>query len=313
MTAPMTETEAPMIARSPLCFLRALVLSALALAALVPPAWAEMQEVRLGDRFYLIDLPAAPEGAPLILALHGGGGDPAQFARASGLGDAATARGYAVVFPAGSSRRGGDRLLTWNGGYCCGHAARKGVDDIGFLEKVVADAGRRFGLDTTRVFATGMSNGAILAETLAARNPGLIRAVSGVSGTMDTRTTRVMGPVPALIIHGTADPMVPYGGGVGEDSLTRTAFAPVQAVVKAFLAPWGGGIHAVSRTLDRFDDGTSVRIADYSLKGRVVLRLITVEGGAHHWPGGRKARQSDGKTQEIDANREILRFFDQVR
>ncbi len=302
-----------MIARSPLFLLRALVLSALALAALVLPAWAEMQEVRLGDRFYLIDLPARAEGAPLILALHGGGGDPAQFARASGLGDAATARGYAVVFPAGSSRRGGDRLLTWNGGYCCGFAARKGVDDEAFLRRVIADAVARFGLDGGRVFATGMSNGAILAETLAARNPGLIRAVAGVAGTMDTRTTRVQGPVPALIIHGTADPMVPYGGGVGGDSLTKTDFAPVQSVVKAFLAPWGGGIHAVGRTLDRFDDGTSVRIADYSLKGRVVLRLITVEGGAHHWPGGRKARLSDGKTQEIDANREILRFFDQVR
>jgi poly(3-hydroxybutyrate) depolymerase len=50
-------------------------------------------------------------------------------------------------------------------------------------------------------------------------------------------------------------------------------------------------------------------VTDHSKTGRVVLRLITVEGGAHHWPGGRKARLTEGKTREIDANAEILRFF----
>ena len=47
----------------------------------------------------------------------------------------------------------------------------------------------------------------------------------GVAGTMDTRRTTVAGPVPALIIHGTADSMVPYAGGQGDTSLTRTDFA----------------------------------------------------------------------------------------
>ena len=63
----------------------------------------------------------------LILALHGGGGDPDQFANASGLARAAMRQGFAVAFPAGSGRRG-ERLLTWNGGYCCGYAARQGID-----------------------------------------------------------------------------------------------------------------------------------------------------------------------------------------
>ncbi len=44
-----------------------------------------------------------------------------------------------------------------------------------------------------------------------------------------------------------------------------------------------------------------------------MLRLITVEGGAHHWPGSRKARLASGKTAEIDATTEILRFFAEVR
>lgn len=281
-------------------------LIALLLAAAA--ASAETHEVILPDgRYYRIDLPARPAGAPLILALHGGGGDPDQFARASGLARAATRAGFAVAFPAGSGRRSG-RLLTWNGGYCCGYAARQGIDDMAFLRQVMADAGRRFGVDGSRVFLTGMSNGSIMAETFAARNPALVRAVAGVAGTMDTARNRVRGPVPALIIHGTADPMVPYAGGQGDRSLTRTDFASVDSVVTAFRAPWGA-LGEVSRRIDRHDDGTAVVITDFAKGSRVVVRLVTVEGGGHHWPGGRKLRLSDGKTQEIDANAEILRFF----
>jgi polyhydroxybutyrate depolymerase len=273
---------------------------------LAVPAGAET--VRLGDRWYEIALPADPRGAPLILALHGGGGDPDQFARASGLARAASRAGFAVAIPAGSGRRG-ERLLTWNGGYCCGYAARTGVDDGKFLKAVIKDAADRFGIDDHRVYLTGMSNGAILAETFAARNPELVRAVAGVSGTMDTSRIRVQGKVPALIIHGTADTNVPYEGGQGTNSHTRTDFASVDSVVKAFLAPWGGVLAETARTIDRRDDGTSVSVTDYQKGGRVILRLMTVEGGAHHWPGGRKARMGEGKTQEIDANTEILRFF----
>lgn len=278
------------------------------LLAIILALPAAAETIRLGDRWYEIMLPRNARGAPLILALHGGGGDPDQFASASGLGAAATRAGYAVAFPAGSGRRG-ERLLTWNGGYCCGYAQRTGVDDIAFLKSVIKDARDRYGL-SDRVFLTGMSNGSIMSETFAARNPDLVRAVAGVSGTMDTGSYTVKGPVPALIIHGTADSMVPYEGGKGDTSLTRTDFASVASVVSAFLAPWGGGLTETTREINRKEDGTTVIVTNYAKGDRLVLRLMTVEGGAHHWPGGRKARLTEGKTQEIDANTEILRFFD---
>lgn len=281
----------------------------LALLSLSLPAAAET--VRLGERWYDIALPAHPKGAPLILALHGGGGDPQQFASSSGLARAATRAGFAVAFPAGTGRRD-KRLLTWNGGYCCGSAARNGVDDIGFLKQVIADAAQRFGVDGSGVYLTGMSNGSIMSETFAARNPGMVRAVAGVSGTMDTAGIRVEGRVPLLVIHGTADTKVPYDGGLGDTSNTQVDFASVASVVQAFLAPWGR-VSETSRTIDRRDDGTSVTVTDYRKGGGVVLRLMMVEGGAHHWPGGRNIRLSGGKTQEIEANSEILRFFKAFR
>jgi polyhydroxybutyrate depolymerase len=269
------------------------------------------ETVRLGDRSYEIVLPASPRGAPLILALHGGGGDPDQFAKSSGFGRAAVAAGYAVAFPAGTGRRG-DRILTWNAGYCCGPALRNQSDDLGFLMRVIRDAQDRFGLGD-RVYMTGMSNGSMMAQSFAARNPGLLRAVAGVSGTMDTSRIRLGGPVPALILHGTADAMVPYGGGKGDSSLTRTSFASVASVAQAFLAPWGQGLTMTEQRIDRRDDGTAAIVADYRKGDKVVLRLITIEGGGHNWPGGRKARRvpanTGAMTEEIDANTEILRFF----
>ena len=262
------------------------------------------QTVRLGDRYYEIALPADPQNAPLILVLHGGGGNPDRTARVTGLTGVALRKGYAVVYPAGTGRR----LLSWNAGYCCASASRNRVDDEAFLTAVIQDAQARFGLGRS-VYLTGMSNGSMLAETFAARNPALVRAVAGVSGTMDTRKVRVAAPVPALIIHGTADTMVPYGGGRGDASLTRTDFASVASVVQAFLAPWGKGLTQTSRRIDRKDDGTSVSITDYAKGRNVVLRLMKIEGGGHNWPGGVKPRSDMDMTQEIDANAEILRFF----
>ena len=94
---------------------------------------------------------------------------------------------------------------TWNGGYCCGAAARRGVDDLAFLDAVVADAVARFGLDGARIYAAGMSNGAIMAETWAAARPEGLKAVVAVAGSMDAAQVPVRGRVPVLIIHGTAD------------------------------------------------------------------------------------------------------------
>jgi polyhydroxybutyrate depolymerase len=272
--------------------------------ALLLPSLALAETVSLGDRFYRIDLPAKPKGAPLILVLHGGGGDPDQIARVSGLSRAARREGYAVIFPAGT----GNRLRTWNAGYCCGPAARKGVDDLAFLTQVIADAQSRFGLGT-RVYMTGMSNGAMLAETYAAQNPDRLRAVAAVSGTMDTGAIRVLGPVPMLILHGTADQNVPYDGGRGDNSLTRTNYASVASAVAAFLGPWGSGLSTSTQTINRKADGTTVVVTDTSKGAQLALRLMTIEGGGHNWPGGAKPRSDMAMTEEIDANTEILRFF----
>lgn len=271
----------------------------------VSPALAERQQVALGLRTYLIDLPKTAGNAPMILALHGGGGNPVQFARSSGLSAPATAAGYAVIYPAGSGR---GKLLTWNGTYCCGFAARQKIDDIVFIEEVIADASRRFGLNKHRVYITGMSNGAIMAETFAAMQPDLIRAVAGVAGTPDARFLPPKRAIPLLHIHGTLDDRVPFDGGTGTALTAGTDFTPVPEVLAAFRSGFGP-VAERQRLIDRKNDGTRVIQRDWVKDGRPIQRLLLIEGGGHLWPAGRRAKRQSGATQEISANAEILRFF----
>ncbi|QYZ71266.1 alpha/beta hydrolase family esterase [Neotabrizicola shimadae] len=267
------------------------------------PALAET--VELDGRSYRIDLPKDPAGAPLIVVLHGGGGSPDQIARNTGISAAALPEGYAVAYP-----RGTGNLPTWNGGYCCGAAARKGVDDLAFLDAVVDDAVARFGLDGSRIYAAGMSNGAIMAETWAAARPDRLTAVVAVAGTMDAAHVPVRGRVPLLLIHGTADTQVPYDGGRGENSLTQTDFASVAAVRDAFLVPWGPVVHAQAR-IDDPAVGNAVRVDDYHTpQGVLALRLITVEGGGHDWPGSRRASRAGQGASTFSATTEMLRFLE---
>ena len=273
----------------------------LLLAIAATPVAAET--IRLSDRFYRIDLPANPQGAPILVALHGGGGSADQFARASGLSRPANRQGYAVIYPEGTGR-----AATWNGGYCCGAAQRNRVDDIAFLDAIIADATRRFGLNDRRLYLTGMSNGSIMAETYAARHPARLRAVAGVAGTMDTARIPVKGPVPLLHIHGTADAMVPYAGGQGDSSLTRTDFASVASVEAAFLAPFPM-LTRTEHIIDPAIDGMRVIERNYADgTGRVQVRVQTIQGGGHAWPGSRRATRQ-GATQDISATTEVLRFF----
>lgn len=281
---------------------------ALLLALLLLPVAATADALRRvempGGREYLVALPPGIAAPPLILALHGGGGSPDQFARTARLTAPALAAGFAIAYPAGTSR--GGPLLSWNGGYCCGSAAASGVDDTGFLAAVIEDAARRFGTKP-RAYLTGMSNGAIMAQRFAAERPGKVAALATVAGTMDAARVRPSGAVPFLHIHGTADDMVPYGGGQGSSSLTRTDFASVEQVMGAFLRPHGA-LPSRESVMDPVRDGTRVLRTDWGAPARPAVVLLTVENGGHVWPGGRRAR-GEGATRDISASTEVVRFF----
>src|SRR5688572_28996422 len=139
---------------------------------------------------YLLHVPRAAEagrGLPLVLAFHGGGGEAEAFKGYAGLDAVADREGFLVAYPNGSGLLP-RRLLTWNAGECCGFAMNQRLDDVGFAVAVIDDVTRRAAVDTRRVYATGHSNGAMMAYRLGAERADRIAAIAPVAGAYNLAT-----------------------------------------------------------------------------------------------------------------------------
>ena len=166
-------------------------------------------------RSYIVYRPAvlpALLAAPLVVMLHGGFGSASQAEKSYGWDGEADADHFLVVYPNGLNR-------AWNaGGGCCGTPAKHGIDDVGFITAVVAAVSRAVHVDAGRVYATGISNGGIMAYDLACHTASLRRHRAGLghlarSQLASARTPRA---VSVIAIHGTADKNIPYDGGGGD-------------------------------------------------------------------------------------------------
>ena len=169
------------------------------------------------QRTYIVHVPpgAGDTPLPVLLAVHGGGGNAAGFQRYAELDRVADRERFVVVYPNGTGPLP-NRLLTWNAGDgCCGYALNNNVNDLGFAASVINDVALRTRIDQRRVYATGHSNGAIFAHRLAAERSGIIAAIAPVAGALDVRTFAPTRAVPVMQIHSVDDPRALYAGGFG--------------------------------------------------------------------------------------------------
>ena len=246
-------------------------------------------------RTYRLYVPAglAPGPAPLVVMLHGGFGSAKQAQESYGWDAEADRAGFMVAYPDGAGR-------AWSvGGGCCGESGRTGVDDLAVIEAMLEQVGRRVPVDARRVFATGMSNGAMMAYRLACDTDRFV-AIAPVAGTL-------MGdcpdpaPTSVLHIHGLADENVPYDGSPGS-GFAAIDGAPVADVIDRFGQV--AGCDPPSRTTV----GPVTRSAATCPDGRAV-ELITIAGGGHAWPGASARRPSSDRPSGVDATATIWHFF----
>lgn len=169
------------------------------------------------ERSAIVHLPAgaaASGGLPVVLNFHGGGGHGASQ-KAYALMDALADREkFIALYPNGSGRLSG-RLLTWNAGSCCGYSVLNRIDDVGFVRALVDQLADKFPVNRRRVYATGLSNGGMMAHRLAAEASDVIAAVAPVAGGMVLPTIKSSRAVPVMHIHSVDDPRALYAGGLG--------------------------------------------------------------------------------------------------
>ncbi len=284
-----------------------------------------LQKHQLNDRYYLthaLGEEPAPAGRALVLAFHGGGSTPRDMARFCGLTEAADRHGFTVVFPAGSGPS--PEYLTWNAGSCCGHAARHQVDDVRFIEAMLEELHHRLGLDPTRVYATGMSNGGMFCYRLAAAMPERIAAIAPVAGCLAFDPAPLPRPVPVLHFHGTADEFVPYAGGAGSRSLRRIDFPSVDQTLCRWaersrltvnkLPPTAVTTSVGNREIVNDRQLRSSRTVYAQIDGKEGIVEVCIAGGGHTWPGQAPPLCFLGRTMlSLDANHLMWEFFQAFR
>src|SRR5207248_5222098 len=85
-------------------------------------------------------------------------------------------------------------------------------DDVAFVAQLLDDLAAVAHVDAKRVYATGMSNGAMMAYRLAAELSERIAAVAPVAGVLTVARCEPKRPVSVLHFHGTEDALVPLDG-----------------------------------------------------------------------------------------------------
>jgi polyhydroxybutyrate depolymerase len=154
------------------------------------------------QRAYRLFVPPGYDGRqrlPLVLDLHGSGGNAAGQARNSGLETVGASERFIVA------------TLEADGGRWNVPVQENRPDDVAYVGDVIEHVAARVCTDETRVYATGFSGGGRMSSLLGCKLGSRLAAIAPVSGlrapgSCDGR------PVPVLTFHGLADPQNTYDG-----------------------------------------------------------------------------------------------------
>lgn len=259
------------------------------------------------EREYYLYKPAnmGNDARPLVVVLHGGAGKPAGAARMTGFSELADQENFMVAYPAGAGR-----VPTWNAGKCCGYAERRNIDDVGFIRAMVEEIRKNNAVDPLRIYATGMSNGAMMAYRLGCEMSDVFSVVAPVSGAMNVYTC-VPTQRPSLVVFNALDDKhVLYQGGVSETGLRRLfGQAPERdsSVADAMNFWMKQNLCRKFPQIERYDDYS---ISNYFCAEDREVRLFTLNKGGHSWPGGKKGYEgADEPYADLSATREMWKFF----
>lgn len=276
-------------------------------------ASAPLQEGSLDSggrtRSFIYRVPEDKGPRPLVIALHGRLGQGRNQEQLSHLAELSAREGFIVAFPDGVRR-------SWADARGVTPASQQGVDDVRFVADLIDHFVKTAGADPARVYVIGMSNGGMMAVTLACRLSERVTAVVSVTGSLPdslSTTCSPSRPVPMAFVMGDQDPLMPYAGGMlGED---RGRVLPAREAAARFATLDGCATGPAREELPDVDpnDGTRVERATWKdCHDGAEVRLYTVKGGGHTWPGGTayaRERFIGRTSKDIDASREAWEFF----
>ncbi len=240
-----------------------------------------------------------------MIVLHGGLGNADHIEKSSGMNLVADTGPFIVAYPNGTGGflRRMENRRTWNAGKCCGVASRKSVDDVKFIKIMIEDIASQYNIDYSRIYVTGMSNGAMMAYRLACEIPELIAAIIPVSGTLAVDFCAKGKDVPVMHIHGELDEYVPYSGGTGHKSVARISHRSIPESIQIMIKPR----QCPPPKIKYYDNRTT---SSYVCAKGAPFTLVLLNNIGHSWPGG---TQQNKKSKDVDyfASEQAWKFAQQ--
>lgn len=256
-------------------------------------------------RSYLLHLPInySPDSIyPLVLAMHGGFGNGPQLEEQSQLSEKADQEGFIVVYPEGSMSF--LSIRTWNAGNCCGYSSNQDIDDVGFLDALMDSIIDNYSVDEYRIYATGMSNGAMMSYRLACELSDRIAAIAPVAGSMVVSDCLAENEIPIIHFHSYLDSNVPYEGGVG-DGFSDHYNPPLDSIFNF----WSGINNCQLSNDTIYNDSTYTHVIWDNCDCSYSIEYIITHDGGHSWPGGNQSTIGDPVSEYINANDKMWEFF----
>lgn len=278
------------------------------------------------ERSYIVHVPrdTVTSRWPVLLNFHGGGSNAAGQQAYSRMDETADREGFLAVYPNGTGNFR-HHLLTWNAGHCCGYALKHKVDDVAFVRALVDDLESHADIDRARIYATGLSNGAMMAYRVAVKAPGLLAAIAPVAGALPEFPAPPTLPIPIMHIHSIDDPRALYRGGLGPP-YPLTNIRVKHPAVEDVLSHWAAydgcppvpGIEPPIRGSGNSASHTATRIFYGPCRDDIEVVLWKLTGAGHVWPGGAsdyldrmlgsQSKILGPSTEVIDANTRIWQF-----
>lgn len=277
----------------------------------------ETIDTAYGPRTYRLHVPSSYTGlnaVPLVFGIHGASSSAAEFEGYTGYSAKADSEGFIVVYPQGVATT----LITFVHFNAWQLPSPPEPDDVGFVGSVLDTLLLQLCIDPARVFATGYSNGAMLATRLACSLSSRIAAFAPVAGayyppdwtTYLTETCPDAKPVPMIAFHGTADTAVPFNGGPsGPASPIYRLPLDNNDPSEDVLSDWAAHNDCVSPRQESQID-TEVRLIRYAGCAQgATAQLYIVDGGGHTWPGAIDIPPLGYTTHQISATDLTWSFF----
>jgi len=263
------------------------------------------------NRTYNLHIPPnldRSQAAPLLVELHGGGGNASGMEKLTGFFDLADRDGFVVAAPNALNKAWSDGRETTD--------TQSGGDDVAFMRALLDQVATQVAIDPARIYFTGMSNGAIMSGRLACELSDRIAAFAQVAGTASVSVAGSCDPgraVPILEIHGTADPLVPYDGGTVAPILGGRGDV---VGVDAWASFWVAN-NQVSETPATTSLGSDTTIRTWKGSSpQQDLVFYRIDGAGHTWPDGNQylPRLIIGSTSHsFDATEVIWQFLSEHR